>query len=56
VVVSHHLPSIFRISDHIAMLHQGEIVAYGTPEELREETEPIVQEFIHPEKKTRNKA
>jgi len=49
VVVSHHLPSIFRISDHIAMLHQGEIVVYGTPEEIQSSTEPIVQEFIHPE-------
>ena len=34
VVVSHHLPSIFRISDHIAMLHKGEIVVFGTPEEI----------------------
>lgn len=49
VVVSHHLPSIFRISDHIAMLHKGEIVIYGTPDEIRSSTEPIVQEFIHPE-------
>ena len=48
VVVSHHLPSIFRISDHIAMLHEGEIVIYGTPEEIKSSTEPIVQEFIHP--------
>jgi phospholipid/cholesterol/gamma-HCH transport system ATP-binding protein len=51
VVVSHHLPSIFRISDHIAMLHQGEIVVYGTPDEVRASTNPVVQEFIHPEVK-----
>ena len=49
VVVSHHLPSIFRISDRIAMLHQGEIVVYGTPDEVRSCTEPIVQAFINPE-------
>ena len=51
VVVSHHLPSIFRISDRIAMLHRGEIVVHGTPEEIRSASEPIVQEFIHPELK-----
>jgi phospholipid/cholesterol/gamma-HCH transport system ATP-binding protein len=50
VVVSHHLPSIFRISDHIAMLHEGEIVIYGTPEEIQASNEPIVREFIHPER------
>ena len=32
VVVSHHLPSIFRISDHIAMLDSGRIVQFGTPQ------------------------
>ena len=49
VVVSHHLPSIFRISDHVAMLHKGEIVIYGTPDEVRASSNPIVQEFLHPE-------
>jgi phospholipid/cholesterol/gamma-HCH transport system ATP-binding protein len=49
VVVSHHLPSIFRISDHVAMLHKGEIIIYGTPDEVRASPNPIVQEFLHPE-------
>jgi len=49
VVVSHHLPSIFRISDRVAMLHQGEIVIYGTPAEVQASSNPIVQEFLHPE-------
>ncbi len=51
VVVSHHLPSIFRISDRVAMLHQGEIVIYGTPEEVQASPNPIVQTFLHPERK-----
>lgn len=49
VVVSHHLPSIFRISDRVAMLHQGEIVALDTPANIQNDSNPIVQEFIHPE-------
>ncbi len=56
VVVSHHLPSIFRISDHIAMLHEGEIVIYGTPDEIQSSSEPIVQEFIHPEARSSRQA
>ncbi len=47
VVVSHALPSIFRISDRIAMLHEGTIITYGTPEEIRESPDPRVEQFIH---------
>lgn len=50
VVVSHHLPSIFRISDRVAMLHQGEIVAVGTTDEIQNCDNPIVQNFLHPER------
>ena len=50
VVVSHALPSIFKISDRIAMLHQGEIVIYDTPDAVRASTDPIVQEFLAPER------
>lgn len=50
VVVSHHLPSIFKISDRIAMLHHGEIVIYGTPGEVRASSDSIVQNFIAPER------
>ena len=50
IVVSHHLPSIFRISDRVAMLHQGEIVAIGTPDEIRNCDNPTVQEFLRPER------
>jgi phospholipid/cholesterol/gamma-HCH transport system ATP-binding protein len=50
VVVSHHLPSIFRISDRVAMLYRGEIVIYDTPEQVKGSSNPIVQEFINPER------
>jgi phospholipid/cholesterol/gamma-HCH transport system ATP-binding protein len=50
VVVSHQLSSIFRISDHVAMLHEGEIVVRATPAELQGSDNPIVQAFIHPER------
>jgi phospholipid/cholesterol/gamma-HCH transport system ATP-binding protein len=48
VVVSHAIPSIFRISDKIAMIHKGELVIYGTPDEVRASTNPTVQAFLEP--------
>ncbi len=46
IVVSHNLPSVFRIADKIAMLHDGQVLAYGTPDEINACTNPIVQQFI----------
>lgn len=46
VVVSHEIPEIFSIATRVAMLHQGIIVAYGTPEEIQSSTNPVVQQFI----------
>ena len=46
VVVSHNLPSVFRIADRIAMLHEGQVRAFGTPDEVRASTDPIVQQFV----------
>lgn len=46
IVVSHDLKSIFRISDRIAMLHEGTIIAFGTPDEIRNSRDPRVKQFI----------
>ena len=54
VVVSHAIPSIFRISDHIAMLDKGQIVVHGTPEELKASKNTIVQQFLAPERHREN--
>lgn len=49
LVVSHDIPEIFAIADHVAMLHRGRIIAFGTPEEIQRETNPVVQHFIQGE-------
>ena len=49
VVVTHELASVFEIADRIAMLHEGQIIAYGPPEELTQSTNPIVQQFLNRE-------
>jgi len=46
IVVSHNLPSVWRISDKVAMLHEGTVLAFGTPDEVKASDNPIVQQFI----------
>ena len=47
VVVTHDMGSVFRIADRIAMLHEGKILQIGTREEIKNSSNPIVQQFIH---------
>lgn len=47
IVISHDMASTFRIADRIAMLHQGHILAFGTPEEVLASPDPNVQRFIY---------
>jgi phospholipid/cholesterol/gamma-HCH transport system ATP-binding protein len=49
VVVSHDMGSIFRIADRVLMLYDGKAHAYGTVQEIRETSDPIVRQFIHGE-------
>jgi ABC-type transporter Mla maintaining outer membrane lipid asymmetry ATPase subunit MlaF len=47
IVISHDMASTFRIAHMIALLHQGEIAAYGTPAQVRANPNHHVQHFIH---------
>jgi phospholipid/cholesterol/gamma-HCH transport system ATP-binding protein len=49
VVVSHDMQSIFRIADKIVMLYEGKAQIYGTPDDVRNSDDPIVQQFIRGE-------
>ncbi len=46
VAITHDMQSAYKISDRIAMLYKGEIIETGTPEEIRNSTNPIVRQFI----------
>jgi len=46
VAITHDMHSAYKISDRIAMLYKGEIQEIGTPEEIRNTTNPIVKQFI----------
>lgn len=47
VVITHEMPSIFRIADEVLMLFQGRIVFRGTPEQLRTSNDPVVRQFMN---------
>jgi len=46
VVISHDILGMFRIADKVAMLCDGQIVAFGTPDEVRRSDLPAVKEFL----------
>ena len=46
VVISHDIQSIFTIGHRIAMLYEGKIIAYGTPEELQVSRNPVIVQFL----------
>ncbi len=47
IVVTHDMKSAFSISDRLAMVHSGEIIATGTPDEFRSATDPRVVDFVN---------
>jgi phospholipid/cholesterol/gamma-HCH transport system ATP-binding protein len=46
VAITHDMTSAYKIADRIAMLYQGKIQQVGTPEEIRNSKDPVVQQFI----------
>ena len=46
VVVSHDMNCALAIADRIVVLDQGEIMAVGTPAELKKSTHPLVKDFL----------
>ncbi len=46
IVVTHDMKSAFTIADSVALLHEGRCYFYGTCEELRASTDPIIRDFV----------
>jgi len=46
IVVTHELPSAFRIADRIAMLFKGKFRAVGTKDEIKASQDPRVRQFL----------
>jgi phospholipid/cholesterol/gamma-HCH transport system ATP-binding protein len=46
VVVTHDVRGSFRVADRVALLKEGKIRAFGTPDEFRSSADEAVKEFI----------
>ena len=46
VVVTHDMASAYKVGDRIVMLHDGQLITDGTPDEVRTCADPRVQRFI----------
>src|SRR3954454_13361557 len=47
VVVTHEMDSAFRIADRMVLLDRGKFIVSGTPNEMRDSTDPLVRQFVH---------
>ena len=47
IVVTHDMNSAYQVADSIAMFYKGQIIADGTPEEIKNSKHPVILQFIH---------
>jgi phospholipid/cholesterol/gamma-HCH transport system ATP-binding protein len=47
IIVSHDLEETFHIADQVIVLANGKIAAQGTPQEVRNSTDPLVHQFVN---------
>lgn len=47
VVVSHDRELAFGVADRIALMHEGNILFIGAPEELQRQPDPVIQKFLN---------
>lgn len=46
IAVTHDMVSAYKIGSRIAMMYKGKIVGVGTPEEIKNTTNPVIKQFI----------
>lgn len=46
VVISHDIEGTWRIADRIGMLYMGELIQFGSVQETRDSTNPILRQFF----------
>jgi phospholipid/cholesterol/gamma-HCH transport system ATP-binding protein len=49
IVVSHDVEETFAIADHVVFVANGGIVAQGSPQAMRDSTDPLVRQFFKAE-------
>jgi phospholipid/cholesterol/gamma-HCH transport system ATP-binding protein len=46
ILITHDVADSFAIADHIYIVGQGKLLAHGTPQEMRESTDPYIEQFL----------
>lgn len=46
IVVTHDRDLAFGIADRMALMHEGRILCLGTPEDVRRQSDPLIQRFL----------
>ncbi len=46
IVVTHDMVSAYKVADRIVMLHRGQIIFDGTPEQVKHTEDEVVRQFI----------
>ena len=49
IVVTHDMNSAYKVADSIVMFYHGQVIAEGTPDEIRSTRHPVVKQFIYGE-------
>jgi len=49
IVVSHDVAETFSIADRIILLANGRVAAQGSPQDLRDSSDPLVRQFVNAE-------
>ena len=49
IIVSHDVVEVLQMVDYVYFMSEGQIVAHGTPEEVKRSADPQLRQFIHGE-------
>ncbi|MGN6555562.1 MAG: ABC transporter ATP-binding protein [Verrucomicrobiota bacterium] len=47
LIVSHDRELAFGVADRIAVINEGRILAIGTPDEVKQNSDPLIRKFLH---------
>ena len=47
IFVSHELEQTFAIADHVIILANGKVATEGTPDEVRQSTDPLIYQYVN---------
>jgi phospholipid/cholesterol/gamma-HCH transport system ATP-binding protein len=47
IVVTHDVSEVFSIADHVIIISEGKIIAEGTPSDIRNSHEKMIEQFVH---------